>query len=256
MNTNNIYREILLKREMNQKMLAVLLDPQKCFERSFAGTVAALKEAAPDMIFMGGSHINCSFDTIIHVLKEEVNIPILLFPGDMNQIAKEADAMLLLSLLSGRNPEYLIGQHVRSALMLAESGLQIIPTAYILIDGGKTSATEYISNTRPIPADQDHIALSTVLAGELLGMHMTYLEAGSGAIHSVPAKMIELISDHINGPLIVGGGIRDLNTLESILDAGADLVVIGNHFEQSPRDMKSFVDFVREYNLREKISVI
>lgn len=237
-----------MNRELNKKMLAVLIDPEKCFGREFASVIAALKATPPDFVFVGGSHVAKSVDSVIHVLKEELSTPVILFPGDASQFSPSADAILYLSLLSGRNPDFLIGQHIKSAIQIRNSGVEIIPTAYILIDGGRVTSVQYISNTRPIPADKKDIVLSTAVAGELLGMHMTYLEAGSGALNSVPVPLIQTLKNQLNGPLIVGGGIRDTDNLSKVYAAGADIVVIGNYLEENPGKINDFVQFTRNLN--------
>lgn len=244
----SIYRNILMNRELNKKMLAVLIDPEKCFGREFASVIAALKATPPDFVFVGGSHVAKSVDSVIHVLKEELTTPVILFPGDASQFSPSADAILYLSLLSGRNPDFLIGQHIKSAIQIRNSGVEIIPTAYILIDGGRVTSVQYISNTRPIPADKKDIVISTAVAGELLGMHMTYLEAGSGALNSVPASLIQALKSQLNGPLIVGGGIRDTDNLGKVFEAGADIVVIGNYLEENPFKISDFVHYTRNLN--------
>lgn len=250
----SIYRKILLNREMGRKMFAVLIDPEKCHGRSFAAVIASLKVSPPEFIFIGGSHDVKPLDSMINILKEEVDSTVILFPGDASQFSVNADAMLYLSLISGRNPEFLIGQHIKSSKKIHDSGLEVIPTAYLLIDGGKTSSVEYISNTRPIPGDKKEIALSTVLAGELLGMRLTYLEAGSGAINPVPAELITYISKNISSPLIVGGGIKTIEQLQTAYQAGADLIVVGNAFEEDNSRIPEFSEWVKTYNneLREE----
>lgn len=248
MRSGKVYDIILRNKQEGRKMIAVLIDPDKCFERSFAGIVAALKETPPDFIFVGGSLINEAFDSIIHILKEELDIPVVLFPGDASQITSEADAILYLSLISGRNPEFLIGQHVKSAKNLIKSGLEVISTSYLLIDGGRRTSVEYLSNTTPIPSDKADIALSTVLAGELIGHKLCYLEAGSGALHPVPCSMITHISNNFSNPIIVGGGIRETKTMIEMFKCGADLLVFGNSVEENPRRINEFVTAVRTIN--------
>jgi putative glycerol-1-phosphate prenyltransferase len=245
---HGIYRKILLNREAGKKMFAVLIDPEKSYGRRFASVIAALKVASPDFVLIGGSHQVRAIDSMIAVLKEEVNSDILLFPGDADQFSPDADAMLYLNLISGRNPEYLIGQHVKSSLMVFESGIEVISTAYILIDGGKVSSVEYMSNTQPIPRDKGEIVLSTALAGELMGMRLTYLEAGSGASIPVPPELINYISERIQLPLVVGGGISSLNDLSNAYDAGADIVVVGNILEQNYDQIVDYVKWVQQYN--------
>jgi len=246
----SIYKNILLKRELNHKMLAVLLDPDQCHGRVLASTIAELKSNIPDFIFVGGSHTLNSVDSLIDLLKEEIKTNIILFPGNATQFSSKADALLFLSLLSGRNAEFLIGQHIGSAVAIKKSEVEVIPTGYLLIDGGKLTSVEYISNTRPIPRDKKGIALSTAVAAELLGMKLVYLEAGSGATIPVPATMIEYVKKGLSLPLIVGGGIRTTDQLKEAFDAGADIVVVGNLFETSPLKIAEFVEFTAEYALK------
>ncbi len=245
---NSIYKHILLNQQENRKMLAVLLDPDQCRGSLLASTIAALKSNVPDFIFVGGSHTLSSTDSLIELLKEETKAGIVLFPGNASQFSVRADALLYLSLLSGRNAEFLIGQHINSALAIKNSNIEVIPTGYLLIDGGKPSSVEYISNTRPIPADKNEIALSTSVAAELLGMKLIYLEAGSGAKHPVTPKMIEKVKNGLSIPLIVGGGIKNTNQLRAAFEAGADLVVVGNIFESNPAMIADFVECTRELN--------
>lgn len=243
-----IYRNILLKREQNQKMLAVLVDPDKCKGREVISLISILKFNTPDFVFVGGSHINSSFDSLIGMFKEEIDTDFVLFPGSASQFSDKVDAMLYLSLLSGRNPEYLIGQHVNSALAIKQSQVEVIPTSYILIDGGSFSSVEYMSNTRSIPRDKTSITVSTAIAGKLLGMHLIYLEAGSGAKYTVPAEMIEAVHADVSLPLIVGGGIRNTKSMIDAFDAGADIVVVGNVFESNPQLIAEFTQALKRYN--------
>jgi putative glycerol-1-phosphate prenyltransferase len=245
-----IYRKVLLKREQKHKMLAVLVDPDKCKGREVISLISVLKFHTPDLIFIGGSHITSSTDSLIEMFKAEIDTDFILFPGNANQFSSKVDAMLYLSLLSGRNAEYLIGQHVSSAKAIKESKMEVIPTSYILIDGGSASSVEYMSNTRPIPRDKTSIAVSTAIAGELLGMHLTYLEAGSGAKHVVPYEMIQAIRRDVSLPLIVGGGIRSTKNMIDAFDAGADIVVVGNVFEKEPQLIIEFTELVKRYNSR------
>jgi len=245
---SGIYRKILLRREQKHKMIAVLLDPGCCMGRHLVKIVAQMKTYTPDFVFVGGSHIHSSIENLIDLLKEELTSDIILFPGNASQFTKNADALLYLSLISGRNPEYLIGQHVQSAKLIRDSELEVIPTAYLLIEGGRTSSVMYMSNTMPIPRDKNEIASSTAIAGELLGMHMAYLEAGSGAEFPVPAEMIKHVSEEISVPLIVGGGIKTEEQLKTAYDAGADLVVIGNIFETNPEKIETLIEFTKRYN--------
>jgi len=247
----SIYKTILLKREVNHKMLAVLLDPDQCHGGILASTIAELKSNTPDFIFVGGSHTLNSIDSLIDLLKDEVNTNIILFPGNASQFSPNADALLYLSLLSGRNAEFLIGQHVGSAVAIKKSDIEVIPTGYLLIEGGKLTSVEYISNTRPIPRDKKEIALSTSVAAELLGMRLVYLEAGSGANYPVPNEMIRYVKEGLSLPLIVGGGIRTTQQLKEAFDAGADIVVVGNIFESLPSKIAEFVAFTKEYTSKD-----
>ena len=238
---NSIYNKIVRNKESNRKMLAILLDPDKCRGGVLAATISALKTSLPDFIFVGGSHTLQSTDSFIAVLQEETKAEIILFPGNASQFTDKADAMLFLSLVSGRNSEFLIGQHVGSALAIKRSKIEVISTGYILIDGGKPSSVEYMSNTRSIPSDKKDIALSTALAAELLGMKMIYLEAGSGAVQPVSKEMISHVAQELSIPLIVGGGIKSIEALKTAYSAGADLVVVGNLFETQPEKIAEFI---------------
>lgn len=244
-----IYTKILQNKESNRKMLAILLDPDKCRGGVLAATISALKTSLPDFIFVGGSHILRSTDSFIAVLQEETKAEIVLFPGNAAQFTDKADAMLFLSLVSGRNSEFLIGQHVGSAMAIKKSNIEVIPTGYVLIDGGKSSSVEYMSNTRPIPNDKKEIALSTAIAAELLGMKMIYLEAGSGAAKPVSQEMIRHVADGLSIPLIVGGGVKSISDLKKAFSAGADLVVVGNIFETEPEKIAEFIACGKSYRL-------
>ncbi len=243
----NIYKTILFNREINRKMLAVLLDPDQCRGSVLSSTIAALKSDPPELIFVGGSHTVTSVDSLIELLNEEVKSTIVLFPGNPAQFSTKADALLYLSLLSGRNAEFMIGQHITSSIAIKKSGIEVIPTGYLLIDGDKHSSVEYISNTRPIPRDKNEIALSTAIAAELLGMQLVYLEAGSGANTAVPAAMIEHVSSGLSIPLIVGGGIKTTDQMIEAFEAGADMVVVGNIFESKPHLISDFVACAKMY---------
>jgi phosphoglycerol geranylgeranyltransferase len=243
---SHIYSALLQKVARGQKMLAVLIDPDKCCESHFEQLIELLKQHTPDYIFMGGSQLKTPFAELINQFKSQLKIPVI--PGDATQFSPNADALLFLSLLSGRNAEYLIGQHVQAALPIKKSGLELIPTAYILIDGGRISAVEYISNTHPIPADRIEIAVSTALAGEMLGMKAIYLEAGSGANQPISIETIEEVKRQLTIPLIVGGGIRSSLQLENAFGAGADLVVIGNILEREPQMVEVFVKTTAKVN--------
>lgn len=246
----NIYKTILLNREANRKMLAVLLDPDKCRGSILSSTIATLKSNTPDLVFVGGSHTVASVDSLIELLKEELKTKIVLFPGNASQFSTKANGLLYLSLLSGRNAEFLIGQHITSAVAIKKSDVEVIPTGYLLIDGGKPSSVEYISNTRAIPRDKNEIALSTAVAAELLGMRLVYLEAGSGADIPVPTEMISYVRTGLSLPLIVGGGIKTTQQLTAAFDAGADIVVVGNVFETNPALISDFIACAKTYEIK------
>lgn len=244
--THNIYQLIQEKKAAGQKMLAVLLDPDKC---SNVGQTLfeCISNARPDFVFVGGSVVDGSVDNLVRTLKQYLSFPVVLFPGDARQFTPNADALLLLSLISGRNPDLLIGQHVNAAMAIKRSSIEVIPTGYILIDGGRLSAVERVSHTQPLPADCPEMVVATAVAAQLLGMQMVYLEAGSGALTSVSPEIIKAVSSELSIPLVVGGGIRTIEQINNALSAGADLLVIGNHFEAHPEDMLPFAETVRSY---------
>lgn len=216
-----------------QKSIVVLIDPDKVTNSDL--DLLLSYDKIPFCWFVGGSLLfEDRFESTISYLKKHSEKPVIIFPGNNLQISKNADALLFLSLLSGRNPEYLIGQQVIAAPRIKQSGIHSIPTGYILIDGGRETAVSYISNTKPIPRDKPELALATAMAAELLGKKLLYVEAGSGAQESVPEETVKLIKSHVDLPLIVGGGIRKIEEIEGLFNAGADHVVIGNHLEESP----------------------
>lgn len=227
-----IYQNIVAAKKENKKLLAILIDPEKTAIEQISDLVIKINQSPATHIFIGGSIVEqVSIDALIRELKKECQLPILIFPGHPSQISQEANGLLFLSLLSGRNPDYLIEHHINSVELLKNSALEIIPTGYILIEGGKETAVQRVSQTLPIEKDNIELAFKTAKAGEYLGKKLIYLEAGSGAETPVPTDIISYISSHLNIPLIVGGGIRDLNTIDTIFEAGADLVVIGTAFE-------------------------
>ena len=223
-----------------KKRFALLIDPDKHTKESLAYLVSLAKETPPDLILVGGSLLFRPIENTIIYLKEQLDISVFIFPGDVSQLSDEADGIFLLSLISGRNPEYLIGNHVIAAPRLKQSGIEVIPTAYMLIENGHSTSVEYISNTKPIPFGKTDLAVATALAGELLGLRLLYLEAGSGAERTVGIDMISEISKAVSIPLIVGGGIRSVETAEKAYDAGADLIVIGTALEEYPEMLKDF----------------
>ena len=228
-----LYKFLKKQKQNQRKMWAILLDPDKVDLHNFEELLEKINISQPDLLLVGGSFISeQKFHKVVKKLKKKCNLPVVLFPGSPAQISSKADAILLLNLISGRNPEYLIGKHVEAAPVLYQSGLEIIPTGYLLIENGRSTSVEYISNTKPIPRTKIDIALATALAGEMLGLKMLYLEAGSGAKKPVPLKMISTISKHCRLPIIVGGGIKTKQHMLKAWAAGADLVVVGTAFEE------------------------
>lgn len=227
-----IYQEIISAKIHKRKLLALLIDPEKTQLSTIKTLCLSIKKTPATHLFVGGSTFNGhNLDTIIHEIKKHCNLPILLFPGDYKQISNEANAILFLSLLSGRNPEYLIEHQINAVSVLEKTNLEIIPTAYILIESGTVTAVERVSKTKPLKTDDIETICKTAKAGEFLGNKLVYLEAGSGAKNAIPLEVIKAVSKRISLPLIVGGGIRSLTNIEKTFIAGADIVVIGTAFE-------------------------
>lgn len=226
------YQDSIHKKSVNQKQLALLVDPDKYSQESLALFVELAKETLPDCIMVGGSLVAGSVEQVVQYIKLHTNIPVVLFPGNNHQLCNEADALLLLSLLSGRNADFLIGQHVVAAKAIRDSGIESISTGYILIDGGCSTSVEYMSNTKPIPRDKVEIIVATAIAGELIGNRMVYLESGSGAINPVSKEAIQAVRQAISLPIIVGGGIRTVEQAKDAYLAGADMIVVGNALEK------------------------
>lgn len=228
-----IYKHITEAQSQNQKKLALLIDPDKF---SSVEAVANAETNGVDYIFIGGSLLSKgSFTKCVDVIKEHTKLPLVIFPGHIDQVSDKADAILFLSLISGRNAENLIGKHVQAAPMLKKTQLEILPTGYMLIDGGRVTTATYMSNTVPIPHDKNDIAACTALAGEMLGLKLIYMDTGSGADRHVSLKMIKEVKKNISIPLIVGGGIRNPEDAYEICRAGADIIVIGTIAEQQPQ---------------------
>lgn len=231
---SNIYQNILQSKSNNQKLLAILLDPDKIDRQNLSHIISKINQSPATHIFIGGSQVFCStIDGLISEIKQHCSLPIILFPGNPSQISNKADGILFLSLISGRNPDFLIGHQVKAAPILKESNLEIIPTGYILIDGNNETAVAKISRTHPMPIENPDAVLATAQAGEMLGKKLIYLEAGSGAKNPVPTEIITMISQNIEIPLIVGGGIVTLEGIKNAYGAGADIVVIGTAFENN-----------------------
>ena len=227
-----VLEHIKIETRQKRKLLAVLIDPDKMDLKLLSQFIDKVNQSIITHIFVGGSTVDRGMtQKLVSALKPLTHLPLVLFPGDVSQISTAADALLFLSLLSGRNPDYLIGKHIEAASLLKDSALEIIPTAYILIESGKETAVQNVTKTQPL-SDISTI-VNTAKAGELLGMQLIYLEAGSGAKQPINKKTIVLVKASVNCPLIVGGGIRSKDALDKAYIAGADMVVIGTAFEQN-----------------------
>ncbi len=228
-----------------RKGFAVLVDPDGYDEKKLAALAERSEECKVDLILVGGSLLTHDhLDSCISLLKQRSGIPVILFPGSILQINGKADALLLLSLISGRNPEMLIGKHVIAAPYLRSSDLELLPTGYMLIESGPITTAQYVSNSMPIPRTKDDIAVCTAMAGEMLGLKLIYMDAGSGAENAVPAAMIRQVKASINIPLIVGGGIRTPGQAAETAAAGADIVVVGNAIEKNPALIREIAEAV------------
>jgi phosphoglycerol geranylgeranyltransferase len=245
-----IYEYLLDVRKRRGAGLMVLLDPDRHNEEVIERRALEAQKAGCDALLIGSSLLTTgNFDSVVQRVKKSVTVPVILFPGGLQQISAHADAVLFLSLLSGRNPQYLIGDHVQAAPIIQKMGLEPIPTGYILIESGTVSTVQYISDTSPIPRDKLDIAQAHALAGQYLGMKLIYLEGGSGAKYSVPEAMIQAVRETVTLPLVVGGGIRSPEEAQGKIKAGADWVVVGNILEQQPPGsslMKEIVDAVHK----------
>lgn len=231
---SKVYTSIKQSRTTGRKQLAVLIDPDRLRTQSVDALIA-LAEGGIDFFFIGGSLlVDERMEECLQLLRANVSQPLVIFPGSPLQISSRADAILLLSLISGRNPDLLIGQHVIAAPYLKASGLEIIPTGYMLIDGGVSTTAAYMSATQPIPPEKIEIAVCTAMAGTMLGLKTLYLDAGSGAQRPVSADMIQAVRGAVDVPLFTGGGIRNAELAYTNLKAGADLLVVGNVLEKDP----------------------
>jgi phosphoglycerol geranylgeranyltransferase len=216
------------------RSIGLLLDPDKSNGSSLVNTLKIASDTKTDFILVGGSITFKSIDVLIDSVREICNIPVVLFPGNLLQLTNKADTILLLSMISGRNPELLIGNHVLAAPFLKEVMEKLISVGYILINCGNKTSVEYISQTEAIPDNKPDIAVATALAGEMLGLGMIYLEAGSGAGRHIPIPVIKAVRENISIPLAVGGGIKDGSEVHKIYEAGANLVILGNGVEKAP----------------------
>jgi putative glycerol-1-phosphate prenyltransferase len=223
------------QKAKSHKAFAVLVDPDKLNAQTLLDTIQLAKQSKVDYFFVGGSLVvTDTLDKVVSTIKKHCSIPVILFPGSPDQITPKADALLYLSLISGRNAELLIGHHVISAPFVKQSGLEIMPVGYMLIDGGTPTTVSYISNTNPIPSNKNDIASCTAMAGEMLGLKLIYMDAGSGAQRPIPTTMISQVAKYIQIPIIVGGGITSAEKAKENCLAGADIIVVGNAVEKDP----------------------
>lgn len=246
----HIYEELLKARQLGKKKMAVLIDPDKMRMGRLEQIIELSIHNKVDYFFIGGSLIvNSQLDQCLQFIRKNCRIPLILFPGSSYQLSYHADAILFLSLVSGRNPDLLIGQHVIAAPYLKLSPLEILPTGYMLIDGGVGTTVLYMSNTTPIPATKSDIAVCTAMAAEMLGLKLIFMDAGSGATKPVPAEMIASVRGAVSIPIIVGGGIKSAEKVRENLTAGADLVVIGNAFESDPSLLIDIAGTIHDHNV-------
>jgi putative glycerol-1-phosphate prenyltransferase len=240
----DIYNHIIESISKGKKLLAVLIDPDKMATENVADFIRKVNTSIATHIFVGGSLVK-EYQTqlIVEEIKKYTILPVVIFPGDVSQISRNADALLFLSLISGRNPDYLIGKHVDAVAKLKNSDLEIIPTGYLLIENGKETSVQKVTKTLPLNRNDSSKIVNTARAGELLGMKLIYLEAGSGATHAVNSEIISKVKQNIQIPLIVGGGIQNIEQLELVYNSGADLVVIGTALE---KDTSLFNDLIQQ----------
>jgi len=230
-----------------KKTLSLLIDPEGQDIELLIRTLKIASKASVDVILVGGSLISRPVDETILIIRDHTVCPIVLFPGSLFQLSGKADGILLLSMLSGRNPEYLIGNHILASRFLKNSGMEIIPTGYILIDGHHLSSVEYISNTRPIPSDKPEIVVATALAGEQLGLKLIYLEAGSGANSRINEGIVASVRQNLTMPVLVGGGLKTPEDIRTLYQAGASGVVIGSAIEENYRILPSLAAIRDEF---------
>ena len=246
----NVYDKILNGVAKKQKQLALLIDPDKMKGARLELLLKNANEVNVDLLFFGGSLLTkTDFEQCLKIVKANTNIPVVIFPGNEMQVSPEADAILFLSLISGRNPDLLIGKHVAAAPFVQASNIEVIPTGYILVESGSITTALYMSGSIPVPAEKPEIAVSTALAGQFLGMKLIYLDAGSGAKKTVPAKMVSAVKKQIKLPLVVGGGINTPTKINELCAAGADLIVAGTGPEKDPSLLKHLVEAIHSYQI-------
>ncbi len=232
---DSVNQDLQFCKDHKQKKLAVLIDPDKIDSGAVSLLVDNAVNAQVDYLFIGGSLlVDDSFSSCVEYIKSSCDIPLIIFPGSIFQMSPKADAIFFLSLISGRNADLLIGQHVLAAPLLRSMKIEVMPTGYMLVDGGAPTTVSYISNSQPIPRDKPPIAVCTAMAGEMLGHRVIYMDSGSGAKYSISQEMVKAVSDNISVPLVIGGGIRSPEEAAKISRAGAELIVVGNAFERDP----------------------
>ncbi len=242
---HRIYNSLTERKRHGKKSFAVLIDPDKVNDNEMQQLIDTAVSAKVDYFLVGGSLVISNYlDECLQFIKRSCNIPAILFPGSPSRVSKYADALLYLSLISGRNPELLIGQHVVSAPFVKQSGLEVMSTGYMVIDGGAPTTVSYISNASPLPADKNEIAMCTAMAGEMLGMKLIYMDAGSGAKRAITESMIKIVADHIETPLVIGGGILEPEKAYLNCKAGADVIVVGNAIEKDASLIKEMSDAI------------
>lgn len=246
--SNKVFESILEKFKKGLKQFSILIDPDKYTPESLLNVINEANSNNIDFFLIGGSLLSEDIEKYTSIIKENSEIPVILFPGSFFQITSKADAILFLSLISGRNPDYLINNQVIAAPYIKKKNLEAIPTSYILVEGEKTTSVEYISNTKPIPSDKTDIIKATAIAGEMLGHKIIYLEAGSGASKAISAAVISEIKKSVNLPLIVGGGIKTPGCVSKLISAGADIIVVGNSIEENPELIEPLNDIIRQHN--------
>jgi phosphoglycerol geranylgeranyltransferase len=246
-----IYNGLVNNKKQGKKSFAVLIDPDKVNKSVLDELIELSVSARVDYLLVGGSLvISNHLDECVQHIRQNCDIPVILFPGSPNQVSRYANALLYLSLISGRNPELLIGQHVVSAPFVKQSGLEIMPTGYIVIDGGAPTTVSYISNAAPVPSDKNEIAMCTAMAGEMLGMKLIFMDAGSGAKIPIREEMIKAVADQIEVPLIVGGGIIHPEKAYLNCKAGADVIVVGNAIEKDASLIKEMSDAIHSIPIK------
>jgi phosphoglycerol geranylgeranyltransferase len=251
---HRILDSLVRLRAEKRKAFAVLLDPDKIRLETFPRLLEQAVLHGVDYFFVGGSLITSNIQAdVIAAIRQHTALPVILFPGSNLHIDASADALLFLSLISGRNPEFLIGQHVVAAPILRKSGLEILPTGYLLVESGRQTTVSYISNTTPLPHDKPGVAACTAMAGEMLGLRLMYLDAGSGAKRPVPPELIAAVRQSVETPIIVGGGINSGAKAQAALAAGADLIVVGNGIERDPSLLPEIAQTVQQVNSRNAV---